>query len=65
MCRPRPFWTAGGRVLAGMNVNIWDVTTDIENLIRSRMPVDLARLADPDVALHDLIPAGAWQAARS
>jgi 3-phenylpropionate/trans-cinnamate dioxygenase ferredoxin reductase component len=59
------FWTTEGRVVAGMNVNVWDVTTDIENLIRSRTPVDLARLADPDVALADLTPAGTRQAARS
>lgn len=48
------FWTAAGRVVAGMNVNVWDVTADIEKLIRGRMPVDLARLADPGVALDDL-----------
>jgi len=59
------FWTAAGRVVAGMNVNVWDVTADIENLIRDRMPVDLARLADPGVALDDLTPAGPRQAARS
>jgi 3-phenylpropionate/trans-cinnamate dioxygenase ferredoxin reductase subunit len=59
------FWTAAGRVVAGMNVNVWDVTADIENLIRGRTPVDLARLADPDVTLHDLTPTGARQAARS
>jgi 3-phenylpropionate/trans-cinnamate dioxygenase ferredoxin reductase subunit len=48
-----------------MNVNVWDVTADIENLIRSRTPVDLARLADPGVALNDLTPTGTGQAARS
>jgi 3-phenylpropionate/trans-cinnamate dioxygenase ferredoxin reductase component len=56
------FWTTEGRVVAGMNVNVWDVTTDIEKLIRGGMPVDLARLADPDVALTDLTPAGTRQA---
>ena len=50
------FWTADRRVVAGMNVNVWDVTTDIENLIRSAEQVDLARLADPGVALDDLTP---------
>jgi 3-phenylpropionate/trans-cinnamate dioxygenase ferredoxin reductase subunit len=59
------FWTAGGRVVAGMNVNVWDVTADIENLIRRAELVDLARLADPDVALYDLTPTGMRQAARS
>ena len=48
-----------------MNVNVWDVTADIENLIRAQEPVDLARLADPGVALDDLTPAGTRQAARS
>jgi 3-phenylpropionate/trans-cinnamate dioxygenase ferredoxin reductase subunit len=58
------FWTAGGRVVAGMNVNLWDVTADIEDLIRSKEPVDLVRLADPGVALDDLTAAGARHAAR-
>ena len=49
------FWTAGGRVLAGMNVNVWDVTDPIGKLIRSGRPVDPARLADPDVPLDELI----------
>jgi 3-phenylpropionate/trans-cinnamate dioxygenase ferredoxin reductase subunit len=53
------FWTNHGRVVAGMNVNTWDVTSDIENLIRTGEPVDLARLADPSVDLADLIPARA------
>ncbi|MBO0871875.1 MAG: FAD-dependent oxidoreductase [Pseudonocardia sp.] len=42
------------RVLAGMNVNIWDVADPIERLINSRAPVDTARLADPTVPLDDL-----------
>lgn len=48
------FWVAGERVLAGMNVNIWDVTDPIRTLVRSARPVDLARLADPDVPLDAL-----------
>jgi 3-phenylpropionate/trans-cinnamate dioxygenase ferredoxin reductase subunit len=48
------FWTAGGRVLAGMNVNIWDVTDPIQHLIRCGRPVDLTRLADPAVPLGEL-----------
>jgi 3-phenylpropionate/trans-cinnamate dioxygenase ferredoxin reductase subunit len=48
------FWTAEGRVLAGMNVNIWDVTDPIRDLVRSARPVDLTALADPDVPLTDL-----------
>jgi 3-phenylpropionate/trans-cinnamate dioxygenase ferredoxin reductase subunit len=48
------FWLADGRVLAGMNVNIWDVADDIERLVRSGAPVDPDRLADPDVPLSDV-----------
>ena len=51
------FWLAGGRVLAGMNVNVWDVTDPIQALVRARTPVDKDRLADPDVPLADLVPA--------
>jgi 3-phenylpropionate/trans-cinnamate dioxygenase ferredoxin reductase subunit len=48
------FWLAEGRVAAGMNVNVWDVTAPIQELIRSRRPVDTQLLGDPDVALHEL-----------
>ncbi|GII24500.1 pyridine nucleotide-disulfide oxidoreductase [Planosporangium mesophilum] len=47
------FWTAGGRVLAGMNVNIWDVAGPIGELIRSGRAVDPERLADPRVPLEE------------
>jgi 3-phenylpropionate/trans-cinnamate dioxygenase ferredoxin reductase subunit len=52
------FWTKDGRVLAGMNVNVWDVTDDIQNLVRAGFAgraVDLDRLADPAVPLADLL----------
>jgi 3-phenylpropionate/trans-cinnamate dioxygenase ferredoxin reductase subunit len=48
------FWLADGRVLAGMNVNVWDVTEDIQRLVRSGTPVDPDRLADPAVPLAQL-----------
>ena len=49
------FWLDGEhRVLAGMNVNVWDVVDDVKAIIRSRRPIDPDRLADPDVALADL-----------
>jgi 3-phenylpropionate/trans-cinnamate dioxygenase ferredoxin reductase subunit len=51
------FWIADGRVVAGMNVNVWDVTEPIQALIRSRALVDPARLQDPDVPLEALVPA--------
>ncbi|WP_424213885.1 NAD(P)/FAD-dependent oxidoreductase [Streptomyces sp. BI20] len=50
------FWLSEGRVLAGMNVNVWDVTEPIQALIRSAAPVDQAALADPGVDLASLVP---------
>ena len=48
------FWLRDGRVLAGMNVNVWDVTDDIQELIRSKAEIDRARLTDTDVPLDEL-----------
>ncbi|MFF7239201.1 FAD-dependent oxidoreductase [Streptomyces collinus] len=48
------FWVREGRVLAGMNVNVWDVTEPIQRLIRSRAAVDTEALADPHVPLDGL-----------
>jgi NADPH-dependent 2,4-dienoyl-CoA reductase/sulfur reductase-like enzyme len=48
------FWLADRVVVAGMNVNVWDVNEDIQALIRSGQTVDPDRLADPDVPLTDL-----------
>jgi 3-phenylpropionate/trans-cinnamate dioxygenase ferredoxin reductase subunit len=45
------FWLADGAVIAGMNVNVWDVQDDIQALIRSARKVDTGRLADPGVPL--------------
>lgn len=47
------FWLSGGVVIAGMNVNVWDVQSDIRALIQSRRRVDVRRLADPDISLAD------------
>ncbi|CDO33760.1 NAD(P)/FAD-dependent oxidoreductase [Mycolicibacterium porcinum] len=42
------FWLDGAnRVLAGMNVNVWDVLDDVKALIRAAAPVDPERIADP------------------
>ncbi|GAA4462704.1 NAD(P)/FAD-dependent oxidoreductase [Phytohabitans houttuyneae] len=52
------FWTKGGRVLAGMNVNVWDVQDQIQALVRAGYAgtaVDLDRLADPSVPLDSLV----------
>jgi 3-phenylpropionate/trans-cinnamate dioxygenase ferredoxin reductase subunit len=46
------FWLKDGRVLAGMNVGVWDVTDPIKALITSRRRVDARALADPDVPLE-------------
>jgi 3-phenylpropionate/trans-cinnamate dioxygenase ferredoxin reductase subunit len=46
------FWLAGGRVLAGINFNVWDVNETIQGLIRAGTAVDAERLADPDVPLE-------------
>ena len=51
------FWLGGGRVLAGMNVNIWDANDMIQALVRSGRTVDPDRLADPSVPL-DEVPGG-------
>jgi 3-phenylpropionate/trans-cinnamate dioxygenase ferredoxin reductase subunit len=49
------FWLGnGGRVLAGMNVNVWDVNDAIQALVRAGQPVDKAALADPGTSLESL-----------
>ena len=45
------FWLVEDRVVAGMNVNVWEVTEPIQALIRDRVRVDDRRLADPDIPL--------------
>ncbi|MFP3991202.1 FAD-dependent oxidoreductase [Streptomyces sp. E11-3] len=49
------FWLADGRVLAGMNVNVWDVTDPIQQLIRTGARPAPEKLADPSVPLTSLI----------
>ena len=48
------FWLSGGRVLAGMNVNIWGVNDAIQGLVRAGQPVGLDALQDPDRPLESL-----------
>ena len=48
------FWLSGGAVVAGMNVNVWDVTDDIQALMTSRRVVEPARLTDPGIPLADV-----------
>lgn len=50
------FWvTPDGRVVAGMNVNVWDVNEQVQALIREARPVDESRLADTSVPLNELV----------
>ena len=46
------FWLENGRVTAGMNVNVWDVTEPIQQLIRTRRQVPVASLTDVDTPLE-------------
>ncbi|GGZ28283.1 ferredoxin [Streptomyces inusitatus] len=48
------FWLKDRRVLAGMNVNVWDVTDPVQALIRAGSPVDPDALCDPSVPLESL-----------
>jgi 3-phenylpropionate/trans-cinnamate dioxygenase ferredoxin reductase subunit len=53
------FWLGrsaeGARVQAAMNVNIWDVTDTLQQLVRSARTVDPERLADPSVPLESFL----------
>jgi 3-phenylpropionate/trans-cinnamate dioxygenase ferredoxin reductase subunit len=49
------FWASHGRVLAGMSVNIWDLSDSIEALVRRGLPVDARKLADAGVPLGSLV----------
>lgn len=57
------FWIADRRVVAGMNVNVWDVNQTVQQLIRSGVEVDADQLADESIALADLLAAGDQAAA--
>lgn len=48
------FWLAGSRVVAGMNVNVWDVNDGVQGIIRRANIVDPARLVDENVPLESL-----------
>ncbi|WP_233279190.1 NAD(P)/FAD-dependent oxidoreductase [Microterricola pindariensis] len=48
------FWLRESRVVAGMNVNVWDVNETVQALIRDEVQVDAVRLADPAVPLDSL-----------
>jgi len=48
------FWLKDSRVVAGMNVNVWDVNEHVQALIRSRREVDAAELAGSGTSLEEL-----------
>jgi len=49
------FWLSNDRVVAGMNVNVWDVVEPIKTIIRSRASIPASRLTDAALALTDLV----------
>jgi 3-phenylpropionate/trans-cinnamate dioxygenase ferredoxin reductase subunit len=48
------FWLIGDRLVAGMNVNVWDVSEPIQTLIARHATVDDRELGDPGVSLAEL-----------
>jgi len=49
------FWMRDRRVLAGMNVNVWDVNEQVQALIRSQRMIDPDALRDRDTPLDSLV----------
>jgi len=49
------FWMKDGRLVAGMNVNIWDVSKTIAAIVAAKRPVDRAALIDPAIDLASLL----------
>ncbi len=49
------FWLRDRRVLAGMNVNVWDVTETIADLVRSGARVDRSQLIDSATPLTQVL----------
>ncbi|MDQ2621696.1 MAG: FAD-dependent oxidoreductase [Actinomycetota bacterium] len=50
------FWLRENQIAAGMNVNIWDVSDTIRDLIKAGVEVDRDALADPGTELSSLLP---------
>jgi len=51
------FWVDRGRIVSGMNVNVWKVNKTVQALIRSGSIVDVDRLRDPSTPLESLLEA--------
>jgi 3-phenylpropionate/trans-cinnamate dioxygenase ferredoxin reductase component len=49
------FWQRNGIVTAAMSVNVWDVVEDLKAIVASGRVLDAGRLADPAVALAELV----------
>jgi 3-phenylpropionate/trans-cinnamate dioxygenase ferredoxin reductase component len=49
------FWLKGGRVVAGMNISVWDVNEHVQAPIRARAAIDVTALTDPDTPLDSLV----------
>ncbi|MCC2030945.1 NAD(P)/FAD-dependent oxidoreductase [Microbacterium allomyrinae] len=49
------FWVDAGRVVAGMNVNVWDVNETVQALIRSGERVGADRLRDTQMPIEDIL----------
>ena len=49
------FWLKDERLAAGMNMNVWDVSDQVRDLIRSRRQLNPDQLRDPDTPLTDLL----------
>jgi 3-phenylpropionate/trans-cinnamate dioxygenase ferredoxin reductase subunit len=48
------FYLKDGKLIAGLNANIWDVSDAIQAIVKSGKAVDRAQLADPSVSLGSL-----------
>jgi 3-phenylpropionate/trans-cinnamate dioxygenase ferredoxin reductase subunit len=59
------FWLKDGRVVAGMNMNIWDVNDEIRELILAGNPIAGRGLEDRDIPLAQLVDRGAGHASTS
>ena len=51
------FWLLDGRVVAGMNVNVWDVNETIQAIIRSQLRFDPHLLGNESIALEGILAA--------
>jgi 3-phenylpropionate/trans-cinnamate dioxygenase ferredoxin reductase subunit len=48
------FWLKDNRLLAAMNVNVWDVAESFQSLIAGGARVDAKALEDPEVSIERL-----------